>query len=72
MSPEGTGYRAKTRFAKFHNLPELMNLFKEIADILTDRGYTCKVTQSTPTLERGIYCTRLYVTWDNKSSGSDI
>lgn len=35
LSPEGTGYRAKTRFAKFHNLPELMNLFKEIADIQT-------------------------------------
>lgn len=35
LSPEGTGYRAKTRFAKFHNLPELMNMFKEIADIQT-------------------------------------
>ncbi len=35
LSPEGTGYRSKTRFAKFHNLPELMNLFKEIADIQT-------------------------------------
>ena len=35
LSPEGSGYRAKTRFAKFHNLPELMNLFKEIADIQT-------------------------------------
>lgn len=35
LAPEGTGYRAKTRFAKFHNLPELMNMFKEIADIQT-------------------------------------
>lgn len=35
ISPEGTGYRNKTRFAKFHNLPELMSLFKEIADIQT-------------------------------------
>ncbi len=35
LSPEGTGYRNKTRFAKFHNLPELMSLFKEIADIQT-------------------------------------
>ena len=35
LSPEGTGYRAKTRFAKFHNLPELMSMFKEIADIQT-------------------------------------
>lgn len=35
LAPERTGYRAKTRFAKFHNLPELMNMFKEIADIQT-------------------------------------
>ena len=35
MLPEGTGYRAKTRFAKFYNLPELMSMFKEIADIQT-------------------------------------
>ena len=35
LAPEGTGYRAKTRFAKFHNLPELMAMFKEIADIQT-------------------------------------
>ena len=35
LIPEGTGYRAKTRFAKFYNLPELMAMFKEIADIKT-------------------------------------
>ena len=35
LSPEGTGYRAKTRFAKFYNLPELMAMFKETADIQT-------------------------------------
>ena len=35
LAPEGTGYRARTRFSKFFNLPELMNLFKEIADIKT-------------------------------------
>lgn len=35
LAPEGTGYRTKTRFAKFYNLPELMNLFKEVADIQT-------------------------------------
>ena len=35
LSPEGTGYRSKTRFAKFYNLPELMSMFKEIADIQT-------------------------------------
>ena len=35
LSPEGTGYRARTRFAKFFNLPELMNMFKEVADIKT-------------------------------------
>jgi N12 class adenine-specific DNA methylase len=35
LSPEGTGYRGKTRFAKFYNLPELMSMFKEVADIQT-------------------------------------
>ena len=35
LAPEGTGYRAKTRFAKFFNLPELISLFKESADIQT-------------------------------------
>lgn len=35
LSPEGTGYRAKTRFAKFYNLPELMSMFKNVADIQT-------------------------------------
>ena len=35
LAPEGTGYRARTRFAKFFNLPELMNLFKEVADVKT-------------------------------------
>lgn len=35
LAPEGTGYRSKTRFAKFYNLPELMSLFKEVADIQT-------------------------------------
>ena len=35
LSPEGTGYRAKTRFAKFYNLPELMAIFRQVADIQT-------------------------------------
>jgi N12 class adenine-specific DNA methylase len=35
LAPEGTGYRARTRFAKFHNLPELMQMFKDVADIQT-------------------------------------
>ena len=35
LAPEGTGYRARTRFAKFFNLPELMSMFKEVADIKT-------------------------------------
>ena len=35
LTPEGSGYRAKTRFAKFYNLPELMSMFKEVADIKT-------------------------------------
>lgn len=35
LAPEGNGYRARTRFAKFHNLPELMTMFKQVADIQT-------------------------------------
>ena len=35
LAPEGTGYRAKTRFAKFYNIPELMSMFREVADIKT-------------------------------------
>lgn len=35
LAPEGTGYRARTRFSKFFNLPELMTMFKEVADIKT-------------------------------------
>ena len=35
LAPEGTGYRAKTRFAKFYNLPELVNMFREVADVQT-------------------------------------
>ena len=35
LAPEGTGYRARTRFAKFHNLPELMTIFRDVADIKT-------------------------------------
>ena len=35
LAPEGTGYRAKTRFSRFYNLPELMSMFKEVADIQT-------------------------------------
>ena len=35
LTPEGTNYRAKTRFAKFYNLPELMLMFREVADIQT-------------------------------------
>ena len=35
LTPEGTGYRAKTRFSKFYNLPELMSMFKEVADVQT-------------------------------------
>ena len=36
LAPEGSGYRSKTRFAKFYNLPELMAMFKEVADIQTE------------------------------------
>ena len=57
LAPEGTGYRARTRFAKFFNLPELMNLFREAADIKTadqlnlptpTAVYHTEVTQPTP------------------------
>ena len=36
LAPEGTGYRLKTRFARFHNIPEMMKMFKEVADIQTE------------------------------------
>ena len=41
LAPEGTGYRARTRFAKFFNLPELMSMFKEVADIKPATSSTC-------------------------------
>ena len=46
LTPEGTGYRAKTRFAKFYNLPELMAMFKEIADIKTADMLTLPVPEA--------------------------
>ena len=46
LSPEGTGYRAKTRFAKFFNLPELMALFKEVADIQTSEMFNLPVPKA--------------------------
>ena len=46
LSPEGTGYRAKTRFAKFFNLPELMALFKEVADIQTSEMLNLSVPKA--------------------------
>lgn len=46
LKPEGTGYRTKTRFAKFYNLPELMAMFKEVADIKT--ADTLKLPTPTP------------------------
>ena len=42
LAPEGTGYRARTRYSEFFNLPELMNLFKEVADIKTCLLYTSR------------------------------
>ncbi len=47
LAPEGTGYRARTRFAKFFNLPELMNLFKEVADIKTADQLNLPTPQAT-------------------------
>jgi hypothetical protein len=47
LAPEGGGYRARTRFAKFYNLPELMNLFKECADIKTKDCLDLPVPEAT-------------------------
>ncbi|NCC87763.1 MAG: helicase, partial [Clostridia bacterium] len=47
LAPEGTGYRAKTRFAKFYNLPELMCMFKEVADIQTADMLNLPVPEAT-------------------------
>ena len=47
LAPEGTGYRTRTRFAKFFNLPELMNLFKEAADIKTSDQLHLPVPEAT-------------------------
>ena len=46
LSPEGSGYRSKTRFAKFYNLPELMALFKETADIQTSETLNLPVPEA--------------------------
>ena len=46
LAPEGTGYRARTRFAQFFNLPELMNMFKEVADIKTSDQLNLPVPES--------------------------
>ena len=47
LAPEGTGYRAKTRFAKFYNLPELISIFKEVADIKTSDMLDLPVPKAT-------------------------
>ena len=46
LAPEGTGYRARTRFAKFFNLPELMSMFKEVADIKTSDQFHLPVPEA--------------------------
>ena len=46
LAPEGNGFRIKTRFAKFHNLPELMDIFKEIADIQTEKMLNLPVPEA--------------------------
>ena len=48
LAPEGSGYRAKTRFAKFYNLPELMSMFKEVADIQTADMLKLPVPEAIP------------------------
>lgn len=52
LSPEGKGFRSKTRFAKFHNLPELMSMFKEIADIKTADMLNLPVPEAEYVIER--------------------
>nr|WP_231035078.1 SNF2-related protein [Pectinatus frisingensis] len=52
LSPEGKGFRSKTRFAKFHNLPELMSMFKEIADIKTADMLNLPVPEVENNIER--------------------
>ena len=47
LAPEGTGYRARTRFAQFHNLPELMSMFKDVADIQTADMLNLPVPEAT-------------------------
>ncbi len=59
LAPEDTGYRAKTRFAKFYNLPELMSMFKEIADIQTAGG-----TGFCPVGESPLHCQALPAEWE--------
>jgi N12 class adenine-specific DNA methylase len=53
LAPEGTGYRARTRFAKFFNLPELMNMFKEVADIKTADQLNLPTPEVSTTTMRG-------------------
>ena len=62
LAPEGTGYRARTRFAKFFNLPELMTMFKEVADIKTSdqlhlpRKQSSRQCWSSPPKSRRKWC----------------
>lgn len=54
LAPEGTGYRAKTRFSKFHNLTELMTMFKECADVVTRDDIAGKGGLELPDVERTV------------------
>ena len=54
LAPEGTGYRPRTRFAKFFNLPELMNMFKEVADVKT----ADQLNLPTPEVEYHVYASK--------------
>lgn len=67
LAPEGTGYRARTRFAKFYNLPELMSMFKIAADIKTadqlhlprpEAVYHTEVSQPTAIQKRWCKCSQ--------------
>ena len=67
LAPEGTGFRAKTRFARFFNLPELMGIFKEAADIKTgnqtESYRLARLAKTTPAIMREIDQMILYPTF---------
>ena len=70
LAPEGTGYRARTRFSKFFNLPELMNLFKEVADIKTADQLNLPTPEAVSYTHLDVYkrqaCVRCAASWPRR------